>query len=228
MRKHNSCPVYKQTRRHKVSNPVLSGVEVVDLSNRKQHGFESSPSGRSPKHFSGSFVQNENSPIRMVPEPLGSFQDFLGMGEPMIDLFASADSHKVPIFCSWILDHRAYAIDALTISWEEMFAYVYAPICVIPKVLQHMQKFNCQIILIAPQWPCRHWYTNLLQMSVESPMKLPIRSDLLSQPKTKIFHPNPEVFSLSAWLPGRCLRASIPNEQQKEDYPPAILSSKAL
>ena len=80
MRQHNSCPVYKQTRRHKVSNPVLSGVEVVDLSNRKQHGFESSPSGRSPEHFSGSSVQNENSPIRMVPEPLSSFQDFLGMG----------------------------------------------------------------------------------------------------------------------------------------------------
>ena len=128
------------------------------------------------------------------------FKIFSEWGEPMIDLFASADNHKFPIFCSWIPDHRAYAIDALTISWEGMFAYVYPPICLIPKVLQHMQKFNCQIILIAPQWPCRHWYTNLLQMSVESPMKLPIRSDLLSQPKTKIFHPNPEVFSLSAWL----------------------------
>ena len=80
MRQHNSCPSYKQTRRHKVSNSVLSGVEVVDLRNRKQHGIESSPSGRSPEHFSGSSVRKENSPVRMVPEPLGSVQDFLGMG----------------------------------------------------------------------------------------------------------------------------------------------------
>ena len=43
-------------------------------------------------------------------------------------------------------------------------------------------------------------YTNLLQMLVACPRKLPLRQDLLVQPKTRIFHPKPEIFNLTAWL----------------------------
>jgi hypothetical protein len=50
---------------------------------------------------------------------------------------------------------EALAVDALTISWEKMYAYAYPPICLIPKILQYMRQFHCQIILIAPQWPRR-------------------------------------------------------------------------
>ena len=38
----------------------------------------------------------------------------------------------------------------------KMFGYAYPPICLIPKVLQHITQFQCQIILIAPRWPRRH------------------------------------------------------------------------
>jgi hypothetical protein len=47
-------------------------------------------------------------------------------------------------------DHLAYAIDALTIPWNNMFAYADPPICLIPKILQHITQYNCQLILIAP------------------------------------------------------------------------------
>jgi hypothetical protein len=66
---------------------------------------------------------------------------------PDIDLFAS---HQTQIYCSWNPDHLAYAIDALTIPLNNMFAYAYPPICLIPKILQHMTQYNCQLILIAP------------------------------------------------------------------------------
>ena len=87
-------------------------------------------------------------------------------GTPLIDLFASKENKQTPVFCSWIPHQDALAIDALSISWEGMFAYVYPPICLIPKVLQHMEQFRCQIILIAPKWPRRHWYPDLLKFLI--------------------------------------------------------------
>lgn len=121
-------------------------------------------------------------------------------GDPQIDLFASVLNHKAPMFCSWQPHFKAIATDALSISWNRMIAYAFPPICLIPKVLEHMTKFNCQIILIAPQWPRRLWYNKMLQMLIDFPRRLPHLENLLYQPKTEIVHPKPEVFNLVAWL----------------------------
>ncbi|CAC5399049.1 unnamed protein product [Mytilus coruscus] len=119
-------------------------------------------------------------------------QSVLAMwGEPTIDLFASVHNHKRPVFCTWLTHPSALAVDALSISWEKMWAYAFPPICLIPKVLKHMSQFNCRLILIAPMWPRRHWYTELLPKSFASAIKLPTRQNLLYQPNTTIYHPNP-------------------------------------
>lgn len=65
-------------------------------------------------------------------------------GGPMIDLFTSGDNHKASVFCVWIPPYKALAIDALTISWENMWAYAFPPNCLIPKVLKHMSQYKCQ------------------------------------------------------------------------------------
>ena len=66
-------------------------------------------------------------------------------------------------FCFWSAHPQTLAVDALTISLENLYAYVYPPIYPIPKILQYIKQFHCQIILIAPQWGRRHWYPELLQ-----------------------------------------------------------------
>jgi hypothetical protein len=114
---------------------------------------------------------------------------------PHIDMFASAINHQTQIYCSWNPDHLAYAIDVLTIPWNNMFAYAYPPICLIPK---NLQQYNCQLILIAPHRPRRHWFPNLLKLIADFPRKFPVREDLLHQPKSNILHPNPAVFDLTA------------------------------
>ena len=70
-------------------------------------------------------------------------------GTPMVDLFASEENRKAKIFCSWIPSHLALATDTLSVSRENMEAYAFPPICLIPKVLQHMKRFQCQLILIS-------------------------------------------------------------------------------
>jgi len=60
---------------------------------------------------------------------------FAMWGKPMIDLFASGDNHKTPVFCSWIPHQNALAVDSLSISWDRMWAYAFPPICLIPKAI---------------------------------------------------------------------------------------------
>ena len=121
-------------------------------------------------------------------------------GQPLVDLFATAENRKAPLFCSWIADQQALAIDALSISWENMFAYAYPPLSLIPRVIKHMQQFQCQVILIAPYWPRQTWFPQILKLLIAPPRKLPIVQNLLTQGKNKIAHPNPEVFQMTAWL----------------------------
>jgi hypothetical protein len=66
-------------------------------------------------------------------------------------------------FCFWWAHPQALAEDALTMSLENLYAYVYPPIYPIPKILQYIRQLYCQNILIAHQWSRRHWYTELLQ-----------------------------------------------------------------
>ena len=61
-------------------------------------------------------------------------------------------------------------------SWENMFAYAFPPLCLIPKVLKHFSQFHCTIILIAPQWPRRHWYTEIIQYLIANFNETPCSS----------------------------------------------------
>ena len=72
-------------------------------------------------------------------------------GHTLVDLFASEMNRKTAVICTWNPCQLALATDALSIAWENMEAYAFPPICLIPKVIQHMKNFKCQMILIAPQ-----------------------------------------------------------------------------
>ena len=173
---------------------------TLGISNQKQHSIERGPYSGISQHSARPIEQNSNKADGMVIEQCSVTQDFSYLEEPMIDLFASFHNKKMDIFCTWDHHPQALAVDAFSMSWNQMFAYAFPPICLIPKVLQHMRLGQCQVILIAPQWPRRQWYPVLLEKCIVNPIKLPLRQELLSQSKSIIYHPDFMVFSLNAWL----------------------------
>ena len=48
-------------------------------------------------------------------------------GRPHIDLFATSDNHKIDTFVSPFPDELAWATDAMSISWQGMWAYAFPP-----------------------------------------------------------------------------------------------------
>lgn len=119
---------------------------------------------------------------------------------PHIDLFATSLNHKLPTFVSPVPDTKAFAVDAMSLSWEGMFGYAFPPFRFLAPVLQKIAGTPCRIIVIAPAWPRQAWYSDLLRLSCALPLQLPLSADLLSQFKGRVVHQNPENLHLHAWL----------------------------
>ena len=74
---------------------------------------------------------------------------------PSIDLFATGLNHRLPFYVSPIPDQKALSIDALTMDWNHIHAYVFPPFHLIPAVINKVRLSQCKIVLIAPLWPDR-------------------------------------------------------------------------
>jgi hypothetical protein len=50
-------------------------------------------------------------------------------------------------------DPLSFAVDAMSLSWDGMFAYAFPPFRFLLQVLLKIKQSDCKIILIAPAWP---------------------------------------------------------------------------
>ena len=116
---------------------------------------------------------------------------------PHVDLFATHLNHKVPLYVSPVPDQHAWDIDALNINWSGLTAYVYPPTTLLHKVSQKIL-----IILIAPGWPGMPWFWDLVQLSTEIPLQLPVSTLLPKQSHNQVFLNNPQHLNLHAWYLG--------------------------
>jgi hypothetical protein len=124
----------------------------------------------------------------------------LHWGNPNIDLFATSLNFKMTTFVYPVPDPRAYAVDAMSLSWEGMFAYAFPPFRFLAPVLHKITGEKCRIIVIAPAWPKQAWFANLLRLSCARPLVLPLKRNLLSQFKGGVVHLSPERLHLHAWF----------------------------
>ena len=174
VRQHNCSTIREQARRDTVTSSLLSGMELME-SGIENNMFLTAAHllGRLNILADLSRVKIRSTEWTLNDAIVQKF--FLHWGVPKIDLFATEQNRKVQMFFSWQPSQLAFATDALSISWESMEAYAFPPLTLIPKVLQHMKSFRCQLILTAPQWPRRSWYTDLLQMLIDCSVRLPIQ-----------------------------------------------------
>ena len=122
---------------------------------------------------------------------------FLMLGEPQVDLFATADNTKLPMFCSLTRGQGEKVVDAMSIPWTRLHSFAFPPTVLLPRVISKIIREKAMVLLIAPAWPDRPWFSTLLHLLVEPPVRLPVRQDLLSQ--NGQYHSNPEFLKLTAW-----------------------------
>ncbi len=108
---------------------------------------------------------------------------FQQLGQPLIDLFTTKSNKQLLVYCTGLCIHKAeaYAMDALSISWEGLAGYAFPPIPLIHRVLEKIARESSTIILIAPFWP--------ISLLARFPQLLPSHPDLLNmQNNSARFH----------------------------------------
>jgi len=127
----------------------------------------------------------------------GIFQQW---GKPLVDLCATSLNNKCPLYVSPVPDPQALTVDALSVDFQGLDAYVYPPQQLLSRILQKFQLVqHCRLIVVAPWWPHQPWFPVLNQLSVSPPLQLPQIRSLLRQPRSATFHPNLATLNLHAW-----------------------------
>ncbi len=173
-----------------VPNPPVVLREVV-VSASNLHPWGPQYRSRHPVE-TGAEAQGMEAPHR------GGGADMEGVRPGTVDLFVSQETSHCPLWFS--LSHPApLGLDEMTQMWPRLRLYAFSPIALLPGVLERVLRDQVPLLLIAPWWPGRVWFPNLLSLLDGPPLELPIRRDLLSQVGGSIFHPNPELWKLWAW-----------------------------
>ena len=144
--------------------------------------------------------QIQSTEWSLNPSVAGSL--FKRWGKPHVDLFATRHNHKLPLFVSPVPDPRAWEVEALHLDWTGLVGYAYPPTALLPKVVEKVYNEQCHLILIAPGWPGMPWFWDLVKLSREEPLSLPLIPRLLKQPTAWVFHDSPDHLNLHAWSLG--------------------------
>ena len=86
--------------------------------------------------------------------------------QAQVDLFATWFNHKLPKFVSPVPDQTAWAVDALTLPWENLDVSAFPPVSLLNQLVSKvMDQGCCRMILIAPGWPNLSWFWDLVSLS---------------------------------------------------------------
>ncbi|MES9882152.1 MAG: reverse transcriptase domain-containing protein [Sedimenticola sp.] len=149
-------------------------------------------------------------------------------GSPWVDLFATRLNAKLPMYVSPAPDPGAWAVDAMSFSWEHLDGYAFPPFIMVPGVLAKVRQDGARLTLVAPCWPTRQWFSLLLELLTELPVVLPVFPRLLSQHGGQSLHSNVSMLNLHAWrlsgIPSerRAFRHTLPRSYQSRTGLPLL------
>ena len=118
-------------------------------------------------------------------------------GNPSIDLFATSLNAKLPLYCSLVLDPQAIFEDAFLHPWDDLDLYAFPPFPLIGRVVARVESHR--VTLVAPLWPEKEWFADLLLLLTQPPLALPWWDSLLRQPHCNLFHQGLHALNLHAW-----------------------------
>ena len=121
-------------------------------------------------------------------------------GNQSIDLFATCLSAKLPLYCSLVPDPQAVFEDAFRHPWDDLDLYAFPPFALVGRVIARVQQSSrVAMTLVAPLWPEKEWFADLLLLLTQPPLVLPCWDRLLRQPHCNLFHQGAHALNLHAW-----------------------------
>ncbi len=92
----------------------------------------------------------------------------------------------------WVVPGQTPLAESSSHSWASQYG-----IALLPGVLARVRRDEVSLLLVAPFWPGRVWFSDLISLLDGSPWEIPVRRDLLSQ--AGVYHPRPDMWKLWGW-----------------------------
>ena len=122
-------------------------------------------------------------------------------GSHSVDLFATRLNRQVRRFVSWRPDPEAIATDAFQFPLVGENPWCFPPESLIPRLLGMLTRLRKTATLVAPRWPGKPWWPDLVRMTVDKPIILPSSPSTLQAIGTNEFsgfpHWNLAIFRIS-------------------------------
>ncbi len=133
---------------------------------------------------------------RLHPQTVQLIWQRFGLAQ--VDLFASLETSHCQLFYS--LTDGTLGTDALAHSWPRgLRKYAFPPVSLLAQTLCKVREEEEQILLVAPYWPTRTWFPELMLLVTAPPWQIPLRKDLLTQRRGTLWHPRPDLWKLHVW-----------------------------
>ena len=186
----NQISVFKHSSS---GDPALDGVSLHPAPTPVHSGVTERPRG----------LPLSSSPTSLIPNGpfTRRFFDLLSRLWPVqIDLFATSANRQCCVFFSPFRDPLVAGTDAFLQCWDGLQAYAFPPWSILPKVLAKLHVSpGLERTLIAPYWPQRPWFADLLHLSLAPPVALSLRRDLLRLPQSHCLYQSLPRLRLHAW-----------------------------
>ena len=190
--------VRQQARGHGFAGSMLVDQPPSEMDGEFQHPSRcevSSRTGQCPGRSPWQVVGTEWSLHPQVARSL-----LRVWGNPSIDLFTTCLNAKLPLYCSLVPDPQAIFEDAFRHPWDDLDLYAFPPFPLVGRVIARVRESSrVAMTLVAPLWPEKEWFADLLLLLTQPPLALPWWDSLLRQPHCSLFHQGVHVLNLHAW-----------------------------
>ena len=172
---HNCGLLHKQTGRYEIRLSLCPSLETPVLVSPQGNKSKGSSHPRSVECDSRQTIQTQSAdPNRVVPLSAGVQSFVLKMVSATGRPFCNPVEHKLPKFVSPVPDPTAWAVDAMSLSWENLDEYAFPPVSLLNQVISKVVDLGCRrMILIAPGRPNMPWFWDLVNLSIQIPFRLP-------------------------------------------------------
>ena len=201
VRQLHGCGVRQQTGGHGVGASVFVDQPPSEMGGVFRRPSRSEVSSRRVQR-PGRCTQPSRASCRdrVVSPPSGGESTSSCVGNPSIDLFATCLNAKLPLYCSLVPDPQAVFEDAFRHPWDDLDLYAFPPFALVGRVIARVQQSSrVAMTLVAPLWPEKEWFADLLLLLTQPPLVLPCWDRLLRQPHCNLFHQGAHALSLHAW-----------------------------
>ena len=199
----NSVGIHKQMRRSSLSRDVRSPVEDHDMVSSLSHNIKSQTHSRVSQCDGRPPVQVEPSAVnRMVTASAGVQTDLSQVVHTSCRSICHSSEPQTSTVCISSPRPKCLGHRCSEHKLDGSHCYAYPPTALLHRVIQKIRQCHCLIIVIAPGWPGMPWFWDLVQLSTEIPLQLPMSTTLLKQSHNYVFHSNPQHLNLHAWCLG--------------------------